>query len=307
MNWSIKGLKLKLFCLLLPMSLLLVSCSKPFYPGKSDPLLKTMQACSMEWGTKVTAKITAKFEDLKKGGVVEWEAAREAGGILLKDFKNDSIKKEVYDKYINCIKPAIEKLISSDQRPTVVLIGSKEDYTTYKMKDLEQTSVELLQKRFGNFNVLPFTVSYIWDNEESIREVKPAVIVIHASAFHNDQHKDEAISKFQALILSLYGLSETKFLVFSRLPEENPSPDLCQRWNRQVDFLSGKKFRNRLIFYPMPGEESNFTGKAGIEVSQIVRCLSGLEATSYSSVYLREIEKEAQQRILNSSCTLVRR
>ena len=161
----------------------------------------------------------------------------EAGGTLLKHFKDEAKGLEAYDKYLQCVKPAIDKFVSADQRPAVVLVGSKDDYTTYRLSDLEATSVELLHKRLGNFKVTPLTVSYGWDNEEAIRAEKPAVIVMHASAFHHDQHKGEAVEKFQALVLSLYGLPKTRFLVFSRLPPEHPSPGLCQRWKRQVDFL----------------------------------------------------------------------
>lgn len=223
----------------------------------------------------------------------------EAGGTLLKHFKDEAKGLEAYDKYLQCVKPAIDKFVSADQRPAVVLVGSKGDYTDYRLSELEATSVELLHKRLGiTFKVLPLTVSYGWDNEESIRAEKPAVIVMHASAFHHDQHKDEAVEKFQALVTALYyGLPKTKFVVFSRMPRENPPQDLCQRWNRQVNFLRARKFHDRLVFYPLFREESNFTGKAGIEISQIIRCLSGLEATEYSSIYLREIEEEAQQRI----------
>lgn len=287
--------------ILAAMSLVLVGCTITMPPP--DQLWAIIQTCSMSWGAEASTSLTAKYEDLRKGGEVEWKAAVEAGGTLLKHFKDEAKGLEAYDKYLQCVKPAIDKFVSADQRPAVVLVGSKEDYTDYRLSELEATSVELLHKRLGiTFKVLPLTVSYGWDNEESIRTEKPAVIVMHASAFHHDQHKDEAVEKFQAIVSSLYGLPNTKFLVFSRLPPENPPPDLCQRWNHQVNFLRAEKFQDRLVFYPLHREDSNFTGKAGIEISQIIRCLSGLDATEYSKVYLREIKKEAQQRIANSSC-----
>jgi len=283
-------------------SLVVVGCKPP-----PDQLWPVIQACSASWGTEVSTNLTAKYEDLKKGGEVGWKAAFEAGGTLLKHFNDEAKGLEAYDKYLQCVKPAIDKFVSADQRPSVVLVGSKEDYTTYQLSALEATSVELLHKRLGNFKVMPLTVSYGWDNEEAIRAETPAVIVMHASAFHHDEHKDEAVSKFQALVSSLYGLPKTKILVFSRLPPESPSPDLCLRWKRQVEFLSEQRFQDRLVFYPLPRDESNFTGKAGIEITQIVRCQSGLDATNYCSVYLREVAKEAQQRITSSTCSMTSR
>jgi len=293
--------------LLAAMSLVLVGCKTIDHPPA--PLWAAIQTCSGSWGAEASTTLTAKYEDLKKGGEVDWKAAVEAGGTLLKHFKDEAKGQEAYDKYLKCVKPALDKFVSADQRPVVVLVGSKEDYTDYRLSELEATSVELLHKRLGiTFKVLPLTISYGWDNEESIRDANPAVVVMHASAFHHDQHKDEAVEKFQAIVSSLYyGLPKAKFVVFSRLPPENPPPDLCQRWNRQVNFLRAEKFQDRLVFYPLRKEDSNFTGKPGIEISQIIRCLSGLDATEYSKVYLRQIKKEAQHRIANSSCSMASR
>jgi hypothetical protein len=290
--------------LLTVISFVFVGCKTSKITPPPDQLWAAIQGCSGSWGSDVSTKLTAKYENLKKGGEVEWKAAIEAGGTLLKHFDDEANALKAYEEYLKCIKPAIDKFLSPYQRPTVVLIGSKEDYTTYQLPALEKTSVELLQRRLMNFRIIPLTVSYGWDNEESIRAEKPAVIVMHASAFHHHEYKDEAVRKFQALVSSLYGLPKTKFLVFSRLPKENPSSDLCQRWKRQTDFLSSEKFQDRLVFYPLPRDESNLTGKAGIEITQIVRCQSGLDATEYCSGYLSEIAQEAQHRIGNSSCNM---
>lgn len=287
--------------LLVLTSLALVACVTPLPP---DKVMVAIQACSGRWGAEVSGKLTAKYEGLKKGGEVEWKAAQDAGGTLLKHFKDDAKGMEAYTKYLECITPTVQKFVSGDDRPVVVVVGSKEDYTTYQLSELEATSAELLDKKLGvSFNVLPITVSYGWDNEESIRREKPAAIVMHASAFHHDQHRDEAVDKFQALLSSLYGLPKTKFIVFSRLPPEHPPQDLCQRWERQIAFLRGKQFRDRLVFYPMANQESNFKGKAGIEINQITRCLTELDAAEYCSVYLRNIEQKAQDLVAVSSCS----
>lgn len=191
-------LKLTKFILLAALGLGLVGCETTKTPP--GPLWPIIQTCSSRWDVEIGTKLTAKYEDLTKGGEVEWKAAVEAGGMLLNFFK------------------------------------------------------------------------------------------------------DEAIDKSQALVLSLYGLPYAKFLIFSRLPPENPTPGLCKRWKRQVNFFGEDTFKDRLVFYPMPHKESNFTGKAGIEISQVVRCQSGLDATDYCAVYLRKITKEVQQQLANSSC-----
>lgn len=306
-TWHIKRFPGQLLIsagLLAATSLIVVGCNTINPPPVE--LSVVIKACSVSWGIEVSTKVTAKYEDLKKGGEVEWKAAVESGGTLFKHFKGDEIGLQAYNKYIECIKPAIDKFVSADERPTVVLVGSKVDYRDYGLSALEATSVELLHKRLGNYKITPLTVSYGWDNEDSIRKEKPDVIVMHASAFHHDDYKDEAVSKFQALVSSLYALPKTKFLVFSRVPQ-NFSPDLCQRWNRQIEFLNAGRFQDRLVFYTMLREESNFSGKAGIEVSQIVRCQSGLDATEYCSVYLRKLAQESQDRITSSLCSTASR
>lgn len=281
-----------------------VGCSTLHPPP--DPLLATIQVCSGSWGSDVSAELTANYDKLKTAGEIKWKAAVEAGGRLFSHFKDEEKALQAYDKYLVCMKPSLDKFVSTDQRPTIVLVGSREDYTTYGMSSMEATSVELLHKRFGNFKVLPLTVSYGWDNEDAIRTEKPDVIVVHASAFHSDEHKDEAIRKFQALVMSLYGISKSKFLVFSRVPPEHPTADLCQRWKRQIDFLNGTDFKDRLVFYPLARAESNFAGSAGMEVTQIVRCQSGLDATEYCAAYLSKIAEEAKSRVANSSCNAAR-
>jgi hypothetical protein len=288
--------------LLVVVSFVLGGCST--VPPPPDRLWSVVQACSISWGTEVSGDVSGKYENLKKGGEIKWKAAVEAGGMLLRHFKDEAKGVEAYDKYLQCIKSSVDKYVSADQRPLVKVVGSKEDYTTYGLAELEATSVQLLHKKLGlTFQVEEVTVSYGWDYEESLRSKKPAVIVIHASAFHHEQYKNEAVEKFQALIRYLYGSTEAKFLVFSRLPPPNPDRSLCSRWERQVNFLRQAQFQDRLFFYPMPRDESNFRGKAGIDVSHIARCLSGLEATDFCSVSLREQAKEATRRISNSTCS----
>lgn len=309
--WNVSRVPIRLrltrLGILAAMSLVLVGCrSIPVIDQSSpnDELVKQAIAmCTAKYDTKVTFSIIASYERLRKEGKLQLEAAREAGSDFFEHFTDDKERSEVYKSYINCIKPFVEKLLREDQRPTVVLVGSTEDYTTYNLAGLEATSVELLHRRLGEFKIIPITVSYGWYNESLIRSMNPSVIVMHASAFHHDKYKDKAIDKFQAIVESLYSsLPKTRFVIFSRLPWENPAPDLCQRWNRQVKFLTAKRFQDRLVFYPLHREDSDFTGKAGTEISHIVRCLSGLEATEYSSFYLRQRREEARKRIRQSRC-----
>lgn len=304
--WNVSRVPIRLrptmLGILAVMSLVSVGCPPKrigLVVDENDILAKGMLVCTEGYRDEVKIALIAKFEDLKKGGTVEWKAAREAGSVLLPKFTDDTKRLEAYKAYLECMKPFIDKDLSVDKRPKVVLVGSKEDYTNYKLEALEATSVALLRNKVDmNFKVAEFIVDYWRDCVDLIREEKPAVVVMHASAFHHDEYKDEAVDKFQAVVTALYyGLPKTKFVVFSRMPGENPPQDLCQRWKRQVNFLQAKKFRDRLIFYPLLREESNFTGKAGIEISEIIRCLSGLENTGYSSIYLRVIKKEAQKRI----------
>jgi hypothetical protein len=284
------------------MSIVLAGCCTTL-PTPSKELLEAIQACQGEWGSEVKVKLSARIDSLVKGGEVEWKAATKAGGALMDHFTGDSAKTKVYQLYIDCITPAITKYLESDSRPTVVLIGSREDYTGYELTPWAATSVELLHKRLWKaLKILPLTVSYGWNDEEIIRAMNPDVIVMHASAFHSDQFKNEAVDKFQALVTSLASLPKAKFLIFSRLPEENPPHDKCERWKRQVQFLTAERFRDRLYFYSLPRKESTFTGKAGIEIAEMVRCLCDLEAAEYSSIYLRDRMKESLERIAGSSC-----
>src|SRR5437773_1199584 len=77
-------------------------------PAPPAPLLQVIQACSVSWGGEANTKLTAKYRDLKSGGEIEWKAAMEAGGTLLKHFKDDANGLEAYDKYIQCIKPSVD-------------------------------------------------------------------------------------------------------------------------------------------------------------------------------------------------------
>lgn len=300
--------KLAKTILLAFLTLILAGCFHNIVKSPPDELMGPIQACSGIWGAEVSAEVAAEYQSQKRRGELQLKAAVEAGGTIVRHFDNEALGLAAYDKYLVCIKPAVDKFVAKDQRledqrPRVVIIGSREDYTTYRLPALEATSVELLDKRFNfTFRTQPITVSYGWNDEEAVRRANPAVVVIHASAFHDNQFKDEAINKFQALITSLYGMPNTKFLVFSRVPPDNPDPDLCQRWKRQISFLSREQFKDRLFFYPLARNESDFAGAAGIEISQIVRCQSGLEAKDYCSIILREKTDEALKRISNSTC-----
>jgi hypothetical protein len=293
--------------LLTALSLLLVGCnpsSVTWQPSSGDKLVEQgITACCGGYDTKLTLSIIAAYENLRKGGKLEAQAAREAGGPILKQYKDDAERTKAYEKYLECMKPVIAKLLTEDQRPAVVLVGSTEDYKAYNLAAWAETSVQLLQKRLGTtYKIMPLTVSPAWNDLDFIRAQNPAVIVMHASAFHHEQYKDQAVDKLQAVVKSLYtSLPNARFVIFSRLPKD-PTPDLCQRWDRQVKFLRAKQFRKRLVFYPLARQESDFTGAAGIEISEIIRCQSGLDAPEYSSTYLRGMEKEIKQRIANSPC-----
>jgi hypothetical protein len=305
-------LRLTRLGMLAAMGLVLVGCGAHpviWEPSSGDKIVEQgITACTGGYDVELKLAITAEYENLRKGGKLEALAARHAGGAIWKYIKDDKERTKIYHDYTECMKPVIAKLLTEDQRPAVVLVGSTEDYKAYNLAAWAETSVQLLQKRLGTtYKIMPLTVSPAWNDLDFIRAQNPAVIVMHASAFHHEQYKDQAVDKLQAVVKSLYtSLPNARFVIFSRLPKD-PTPDLCQRWDRQVKFLRAKQFRKRLVFYPLARQESDFTGAAGIEISQIIRCQSGLDAPEYASLYLREIEKEIQQRIANNPCNVKRR
>jgi len=193
-----------------------------------------------------------------------------------------------------------------EHRPIIILIGSAEDYMPEKPESaFKKTSVQLLHERLENYDVRELTVSYDSNTWQDLLTMKPvpSVILMHASAFNNNKHADEAVGKFQSIVSSFHtSLPDTKLVVFTRLPRSNPPSDLCRRWKRQVDFLTSEKLEDRLTFYPFPRQESDFSGLAGVEVVQIVRCLSQMDTNPNCSTYLQDIVKETRRRIADTPC-----
>lgn len=282
--------------------------------GVEPKIERAIKDCSQRWGTKVSSRLIERYRNLKKNRV-DGEAAFEAGKAEL--LTDPTKGQEAFNEYLQCIEPIVGTLTAAlesppddakGQRPTIVLIGSAEDYTADTGAPFTATSVQLLHSRLGNFAVMEHTISYSWERWQDIIDMrpKPAVIVMHASAFHDDRYANKAVGKFQSVVSLFHAfMPKTKLVVFSRLPPENPSADLCQRWRRQIDFLTSKKFGDRLVFYPMPRDESDFNGQAGVEVAQIVRCLSGMDVNACST-YVSDRLKEVQHRIADNSCSTER-
>lgn len=278
--------------------------------GVEPKIERAIKDCSQRWGTKASGRLIEQYRNLKKTRV-DGVAAFEAGkAVLLAD---PAKGQEALNEYLQCLEPLVGPVAAAresptddagGQRPAVVLIGSAADYTADTRAPFKATSVQLLHSRLGNFAVIEHTISYRWERWQEIIDMRPtpAVIVMHASAFHDDHYADKAVGKFQSVVSVFHAfMPKTKLVVFSRLPPEKPSADLCQRWRRQVSFLTSKKFGDRVVFYPMPRDEADFNGQAGVEVAQIVRCLSGMDATACST-YVVDRLREAERRIADNPC-----
>lgn len=273
----------------------------PNSPPPDNQLSRVVAACGAGVTEDWSQKLVLEYDKLKVKGEIGITAVRKTGIIIYEAFKD---KPEIYTQYVKCIDKGITHFLSLDSRPRVAIVGSTEDYTTYNLPELTATSADLLDRDLRlSFQTKRILVTYGQDHEDELRGFNPAVVVIHASAFHDDRLKDESVNKFQAYIRSLYTMPKTRFLVFSRLPPDEPSPDLCKRWGRQVTFMTSNRLQDRLFFYPLAQTESNLTGKAGSEMRQIVRCFSGTEEDPFCSDYMAERKNEAQERIRESNCS----
>lgn len=282
--------------------------------GVEPKMERAIKNCSVRWGTTVSGTLIERYRNFKDNRL-DGEAAFEAGkAVLLMD---PAKGQEAFNTYLQCLEPIAGAVVAArdgpadnpgDHRSTIVLIGSAEDYTADTRAPFKATSVELLHSRLNKFAIIEHTVSYSWERWQDIIDMRPrpAVIVMHASALHDEQHAKQAVGKFQSIVSVFHAfMPQTKLVVFSRLPPDNPSAELCQRWRRQVDFLTSKRFGDRLVFYPMPRNEADFNGQAGVEVAQIVRCLAGMDAVACSTYVFDRLE-EAQGRVANSTCAIAR-
>jgi hypothetical protein len=196
---------------------------------------------------------------------------------------------------------------ASLEKPLVAIIGSGEDYASYRLAALATTSSQLLDRQlYGDFRTMPITVGFQWEGEGFFRRmgVSPSVIVVHASALHaSGELANRAVTKFQAMVRSwLSEMPHVKIVVFSRVPPPAPPPGLCARWERQTTFLLSKDLDSRVVFYPLARDESSFDGVAGIEMTRIVRCDAGLDAPGACGAFLREVEIKARDAATHSTC-----
>lgn len=211
-----------------------------------------------------------------------------------------------------------------NEKPLVVLAGSTTEYRPEEnAESVVKTSMEKLDELLRDdvkLEIVP--VSYATNLRTKLNQwAAPAVVAIHASAFHDDsfdikagdsnEEKERktadasrAVRKFQQTIGSLFeSLPKTRFLVYSRVPPKDPDSHVCDRWRSQVQFLLDSKFAPRLVFYPVERADSDFKGPSASEISTVILCQAGLYPDDYCSKYIRGLEQSAMERIKHTTCT----
>jgi hypothetical protein len=173
---------------------------------------------------------------------------------IIKSWNEIPIPTQQYEDWLTCVK---EHQKPKPNKRGIILMDSHISGVVYcdRTREVGGSNADDILRLIDNSKVIPFTVStnLQWMDEQRVIDLasrileetkKPALIVIHASAFYEKTQEFNGNTK---LLLFLESLKDenVKILVYTRgLPEESTS-DIEQRFKNvvgKVDELKGKAF-----------------------------------------------------------------
>ncbi len=180
---------------------------------------------------------------------------KELKDALTKQMDEVKVPEEQFNAWLDCYKKMVKRIVVIMDQHNDALIYCEH---TRNIKGSNAVDIVNLIKDL-NVTPLPFATNLEWQMEQQVIDLKPSLIIIHASAFY-EKTKDLRDNKKLILFLDYVTRAGIKVLVYTRGLPEQPSKDVQQKWDNIIKKFDEKKLKENAYLFVMPkGHESCFT------------------------------------------------